>query len=93
MGGADLATVSCRADYIRMTKESSSFCEYPACLGLGSEWTECCHKSNESESTVNAKRFKFIQDDELQELSKGFVPKNTAMSTKWALSRGKKREI
>ena len=29
-------------------------------------------------------RFKFIQDNELQELSKGFVPENTAMSTKWA---------
>ena len=67
-----------------MAKESSSFCEYPACLGIGSEWTECCHRSNELESTVKplAKRFKFIQDDEL---SKGFVPKNTDMSTKWAL--------
>ena len=69
-----------------MAKESSSFCEYPACLGIGSEWTDCCRRSNEPESTVKplAKRFKFIQDDKLQELSKGFVTKNTAMSTKWA---------
>ena len=62
-----------------MAKESSSFCENPACLGLGSEWTKCCKTSDESSSGTceigAAKRFKFVQDDELQELSKGFVPK------------------
>lgn len=26
-----------------MAKERSYFCKNPACLGLGSEWTECCH--------------------------------------------------
>ena len=64
-----------------MAKEKSSFCEYPACLGLGQEWTECCRISDNSELESAVKRFKFVQDDELQELSKGFVPKNTAMST------------
>ena len=26
-----------------MAKERSYFCKNPACLGLGSEWTACCH--------------------------------------------------
>ena len=71
-----------------MAEERSSLCEYPFCLGLGPEWTKCCHnhpKESSESLGPTAKRFKFVQDNELQQLSKGFVPKNTATNTKWAL--------
>ncbi len=37
-----------------------------------------------SESKSN--RFQFTNEEELEKLSKGFTPKNTALSTKWAVT-------
>ena len=57
-------------------KERSNVCENPACLGLGPEWTGCCHKSDESPSKIAAaKHFMFVQDDELLKLFSDFLPK------------------
>ena len=63
----------------------ASFCEEPCCLGLGPEWLECCQQYEKSELENDARFGNFITDDELSELSKGFVPKNTSNSTSWAL--------
>ena len=63
------------------------------CLGLPG-WTACCpfdsaesDKENSSEGKTSKKaRFEHsVSDDELQELSKGFIPKNTDTNTKWAV--------
>ena len=62
----------------------ASFCEEPSCLGLGPEWLECCQQE-QSEKENNARFGNFVTDEELVELSKGFLPKNTSNSTSWAL--------
>ena len=67
-----------------MAERSLSLCKNPACLGLGFDWSECCGKSESECEPTTTKRFKFVDDNNLQELSKGFARKNTAMSTKWA---------
>ena len=66
---------------------AKSFCEDRFCLGLGPDWLECCRNYHkEDKSGADSKRFKtFITDDELADLSKGFVPKNTSNSNGWAL--------
>ena len=58
--------------------DGADFCENPTCLRLGPEWMECCRsKSDRAES----QRFtSLVTDDQLAELSKGFVPRNTTTS-------------
>ena len=67
-----------------MAERSLSLCKNPACSGLGSDWTEGWGREESKCEPTTTKHFEFV-DDDLQELSEGFVPKNTTMSTKWAL--------
>ena len=48
-------------------------------------WTTCCSDVEEKKEPPS-KRFKFIDNEELQEMSKGFVPTNTSKNTKWGLN-------
>ncbi len=72
-----------------------ALCGEPTCLGLP-EWTDCCKNAAFAQEppavapeTTNgsaSERFKyFVSDEQLSELSKGYTPKNTEASTKWAL--------
>ena len=64
---------------------ASTHCSSPTCLGLGPDWTTCCSDVEEKKEPPS-KRFKFIDNEELQEMSKGFVPTNTSKNTKWGLN-------
>ena len=73
-------------------------CSYSrSCLGM-CEWTDCPGASAESEpclptSEVNeethpsnsSKRFKFTNENEMEELAKGIIPASTSKATKWAV--------
>ena len=61
------------------------FCDAPSCLGLGPEWLECFQQHEQSEQENDARFGNFVTDEELAELSNGFVLTNTSNSTTWAL--------
>jgi len=63
---------------------SLSLGKNPACLGLGSDWSEGWGREESKCEPKTTKHFEFV-DNDLQELSKELCTKNTAMSTKWAL--------
>ena len=66
--------------WVIASNQNSMAESFAACLGLGSDWSECWGKSESKSEPTTTKRFKFVDDnDNLQE---GFC---TARSTKWVL--------